>query len=116
MPSRRLLAELRAATLESRLEKLIVLRTVYRPRSSNDTPGSRSLDLAAEYRLDNLRRPFTGREAAGQWVSSSVVYYNNRHRNSGIKCVTPHQRHNGDAIEICRQTVVYEQARQRHPR
>jgi hypothetical protein len=31
--------------------------------------------------------------------------------------VTPHQRHNGDAVEICRhRAVVYEQARQRHPR
>jgi hypothetical protein len=31
--------------------------------------------------------------------------------------VTPHQRHNGDAVVICRhRAVVYEQARERHPR
>ncbi len=40
-----------------------------------------------------------------------------RRRHSGIKFVTPHQRHNGDAVEICqRRAVVYEQARKRHPR
>jgi hypothetical protein len=39
------------------------------------------------------------------------------HRHSGIKFVTPHQRHNGDAMEICHhRAVVYEQARQRNPR
>jgi len=52
-----------------------------------------------------------------QWVSSFVDWYNHRHRHCGIKFVTPQQRHNGDAVEICRhQAVVYEQARQRHPR
>jgi hypothetical protein len=40
-----------------------------------------------------------------------------RHRHSGIKFVMPHQRHNGDAVEIWRhRAVVYEQARLRHPR
>jgi putative transposase len=51
------------------------------------------------------------------WVASFIDWYNPRHRLSGIKFVTPHQRHSGQAIEICRQrAVVYEQARQRHPR
>jgi hypothetical protein len=50
-------------------------------------------------------------------VASFVDWYNHRHRHSGIKFVTPYQRHNGDAVEICRnRAVVYEQARQGHPR
>jgi transposase InsO family protein len=42
MPSRRLLEELRAATLESRLEELGVLRSFSRPRVSNDNSYSKS--------------------------------------------------------------------------
>jgi len=56
-------------------------------------------------------------ETACQWVAAFVDWYNHRHRHSGIKFVTTHQRHNGDAVEICRhRAVVYEQARQRNPR
>jgi hypothetical protein len=46
-----------------------------------------------------------------------VDWYNHRHRHSGIKFVTPHQRHSGAAIAICRErTEVYEKARQAHPK
>jgi hypothetical protein len=56
-------------------------------------------------------------EDACLWVASFVDWYNHRHRHSGIKFVTPHQRHSGQAVEICRhRSAVYEQARQRHPR
>jgi hypothetical protein len=41
-----------------------------------------------------------------------VDWYNHRHRHSGIKFVTPHQRHSGAAIAICQErTQVYEKAR-----
>jgi len=116
-PSRRLLEELRAATLESRLEELGVLRSFSRPRVSNDNPYSESLFRPAKYRPDYPRRPFASKEEACQWVASFVDWYNHRHRHSGIKFVTPHQRHSGQAVEICRhRSVVYEQARQRNPR
>ncbi len=52
MPSRRLLEELRSATLESRLEDLGVLRSFSRPRVSNDNPCSESLFRTARYRPD----------------------------------------------------------------
>ena len=108
---------MRAATLESRLEELGVLRSFSRPRVSNDNPYSESLFRTAKYRPDYPRRPFASKDDACRWVSSFVDWYNHRHRHSGIKFVTPHQRHNGDAVEICRQrAVIYEQARQRNPR
>jgi transposase InsO family protein len=50
--SRRLFEELRAATLESRLEELGVLRSFSRPRVSNDNPYSESLFRTAKYRPD----------------------------------------------------------------
>jgi hypothetical protein len=108
---------LRAATLESRLEELGVLRSFSSPRVSNDNPYSESLFRTAKYRPDYPSRPFTSREEACQWVVSFVDWYNHRHRHSGIKFVTPLQRHCGQAVEISRQrAVVYEQARQLNPR
>jgi transposase InsO family protein len=108
---------MRAATLESRLEELGVLRSFSRPRVSNDNPYSESLFRTAKYRPDYPMRPFASVQEACQWVAAFVDWYNHRHRHSGIKFVTPHQRHNGEAVEICRhRAVVYEQARQRHPR
>ncbi len=108
---------MRAATLESRLEELGVLRSFSRPRVSNDNPYSESLFRTAKYRSDYQSRPFTSKETACQWLASLVDWYNHRHRHSGIKFVTPHQRHIGDAVEICRhRAIVYEKARQRNPR
>jgi len=108
---------MRASTLESRLEELSVLRSFSRPRVSNDSPYSESLFHTAKYRPDYPRRPFASKDEACQWVASFVGWYNHRHRHSGIKFVTPQQRHSGQAIEICRdRAVVYEQARQRNPR
>ena len=94
---------MRGATLEVRLEELGVLRSFSRPRVSNYNPYSESL--------------FRSKEEAFQWVSSFVDWYNQQHRHSGIKFVTPQQRYCGEAIAICKKrTDLYEQACQFHPR
>jgi hypothetical protein len=50
-------------------------------------------------------------------VALFVDWYNHQHRHSGIKFVTPQQRHSGQAVELCRQRAdVYEKAQQKHPR
>ena len=42
--------------------------------------------------------------------------YNNEHRHSGIRYVTPAQRHNGEDRKILeKRKVVYEQAKEKHP-
>jgi len=108
---------MRAATLESRLEELGVLRSFSRPRVSNDNPYSESLFRTVKFRPDYPSRPFASKEEACEWVAAFVDWYNHRHRHSGIKFVTPHQRHSGAAIAICRErTQVYEKARQAHPK
>jgi hypothetical protein len=108
---------MRAAKLESRLEELGVLRSFSRPRVSNDNPYSESLFRTVKYRPNYPRKPFTSKDEACQWVASFVDWYNHQHRHSGIKFVTPQQRHCGQAVEISRQrAVVYEQARQLNPR
>jgi len=108
---------MRAATLESRLEELGVLRSFSRPRVSNDNPFSEALFRTVKYRPDYPNRPFASNEEACEWVGAFVHWYNHQHRHSGIKFVTPHQRHSGTATAICQQRAdVYEKARQAHPR
>ena len=83
---------MRAATLESRLEELGVLRSFPRPRVSNDNPFSESLFRTVKYRPDYPRRPFRSVEEAGSWVVVFVAWYNDQHRHSGIRFVTLAQR------------------------
>ena len=108
---------MRAATLEVRLEELGVLRSFSRPRVSNDNPYSEALFRTAKYRPDYPSRPFAGKEEACQWAAAFVHWYCHEHRHSAIRFVTPQQRHSGRAAAICqKRTLVYEQARQRHPK
>ena len=45
-----------------------------------------------------------------------VRWYNEDHQHSGIRFVTPAQRHTGEAFRIIeRRKQVYEQARAQHP-
>jgi len=55
-------------------------------------------------------------EEACRWVAAFVGWYNDQHRHSGIRFVTPSQRHSGSAIAICKRSAeVYEKARIAHP-
>ena len=107
---------MRPATLERRLEELGLLRSFSRPRVSNDNPYSESLFRHLKYRPIYPRRPFASKEEARQWVATFVDWHNHRHRHSGIRFVTPQQRHNGHYLEICRHCAVfYEQDCQLNP-
>jgi transposase InsO family protein len=82
---------MRAATLESRLEELGVLKSFSRPRVSNDNLNSESLFKTVKYRPDSPRKPLTSKGQACQWVAEFVDWNNQRHRHSGIEYVTPVQ-------------------------
>ena len=59
---------------------------------------------------------FKNIETARQWVDSFVEYYNNDHRHSSLKHLTPQQRHNGEYVEILKQRKeILEQARAKNP-
>uniref|UniRef100_UPI004048B496 integrase core domain-containing protein n=1 Tax=Cyanobium sp. TaxID=2164130 RepID=UPI004048B496 len=51
-------------------------------------------------------KAFASVNNACQWVVSFVNWYNHQRRHSGIKFVTPNQRYNGEAADICRQLSV----------
>jgi putative transposase len=108
---------MRAATLEARLEMLGVMRSFTRPRVSIVNPDSKSLYRRVKYRPDNPSRPFASAQDSCLSVASIVDWYDHRYHHSGMRFATPHQRLSGQAVEICNhRSLVYEQARQRHPR
>ena len=54
--------------------------------------------------------------AARQWVGTFVRWYNEEHRHSAIKFITPAQRHAGmDGALLRNRTEVYEAAKAKHP-
>ncbi len=106
----------KGSTLRVKLETLGIAASYSRPRVSNDNPFSESLFRTCKYRLGYPHKGFTDIEAAREWVMQFVKWYNNEHRHSGIRFVTPADRHAGNDNQILNhRNAVYEAARQRHP-
>jgi putative transposase len=107
---------MKGATMLATLEKLGIMPSFSRPRVSNDNPFAESLFRTCKYRPNYPRRPFETVDQARQWVQHFVQWYNHQHKHSGLKFVTPAQRHAGQADAILRRREkVYEAAKQRCP-
>jgi transposase InsO family protein len=61
---------MRAATLESRLEEMGVLRSFSRPRVSKDNPYSESLFRTLKYLPDYPSRSFASKDEACEWMAA----------------------------------------------
>ena len=108
---------MKGATMLATLQRLGVIPSFSRPSVSNDNPYSESLFRTLKYRPGYPRQPFESLEAARKWVAGFVSWYNNDHRHSALKFVTPNQRHQGMDAEILGNRVrVYEEAKQRNRR
>jgi putative transposase len=72
----------------------------------------------AKYRPEFPERGgFADLAAARGWALSFVHWYNHEHRHSGIRYVSPAQRHAGEDSEIlAKRHAVYQQARATTPR
>lgn len=87
-----------------------------RPRVSDDNAFVESLFRTAKYRPEFPSKGFDTLDQARQWVARFVHWYNFNHRHSGIRYVSPAQRHAGDDKAILTQRhAVYLQARERNP-
>lgn len=87
-----------------------------RPRVSDDNAFVESLFRTAKYRPEFPERGFDDQDAARCWAAEFTRWYNVEHRHSGIRYVSPAQRHAGhDTAILAARSTVYEQARQRHP-
>lgn len=107
---------MKAATMLAALQDLGVAASFSRPRVSDDNPYSEALFRTLKYCPAYPRKPFQSPEAALQWVNEFVDWYNTEHRHSGIKFVTPEQRHKGADKELLRKRdEVYAAAKLKNP-
>ena len=87
-----------------------------RPRVSNDNPYSESLFKTLKYRPNYQPKGFASIEEARSWCKRFVEWYRFEHHHSGIKFLTPAERHNGQSEEIlAKRRAVYEKAKETHP-
>jgi len=91
---------MKGATMLATLEKLGVVPSFSRPRVSNDNPFAELLFRTCKYRPNYPRKPFESVEQARTWTLQFVQWYNHQHKHSGLKFVTPAQRHGGLADAI----------------
>jgi len=107
---------MKGATMLATLQDLGVIPSFSRPSVSNDNPYSESVFHTLKYRPEYPENPFEDIGSAREWVAGFVQWYNYEHRHSGIKFITPGQRHAGEDIDILiKRKAVYEEARSRHP-
>jgi len=109
-------ATLKATTVLAMLYWLGVKPSYSRPRVSDDNAYVESLFRTAKYRPEFPAQGFADLQAARHWGAEFVRWYNVEHRHSGIRYVSPAQRHAGhDVAILAARRELYEQARQRHP-
>lgn len=107
---------MKGATMLATLQELGVVPSFSRPSVSNDNPYSESVFRTLKYRPEYPEMPFADICAARTWVGGFVQWYNHDHLHSGIKFVTPEQRHSGEDIDIlARREAVYKKARSQNP-
>jgi transposase InsO family protein len=86
---------MKGATMKATLERLGVIASYSRPRVSDDNPFSEALFRTCKYRLDWPAPGFASKEDAQRWVAGFVGWYNNEHRHSAIRFVTPNALYTG---------------------
>jgi len=107
---------MKGSTLRAKLIDLCIAPSFSRPRVSNDNPFSESLFKTLKYHYSYPEKPFESLQAARIWVDGFVNWYNDDHRHSSIKFVTPNQRHTGLDKELLRKRKeVIEQAKKNYP-
>lgn len=108
---------MKGATMLATLQRLGVVPSFSRPSVSNDNPYSESLFGTMKYTPAFPSKPFVSLYEAREWVHGFVRWYNEEHHHSGIRFVTPAQRHSGAERSILmNREVVYRAAKQRNPK
>jgi putative transposase len=107
---------LKATTVLAMLNWLGVKPSYSRPRVSDDNAYAESLFRTAKYRPEFPAKGFADLDQARAWAAEFVRWYNHHHRHSGIRYVSPAQRHAGeDRTILAARHDLYLQARQRNP-
>lgn len=106
----------KGSTLRATLAALGIEPSYSRPRVSDDNPFSEALFRTFKYRPSYPTRGFDSLAAARHWTLHFVRWYNQEHRHSALRYVTPAQRHAGhDQTLLAKRHQVYQAARAQHP-
>ena len=107
---------MKAATFQATLEWLQVSPSFSRPRVSNDNAFSESLFHTFKYRPTYPVNGFADIEEAREFCLAFARWYNQEHKHSGLKFISPVERHTGqDQAIMANRNIVYELAKARHP-
>lgn len=107
---------MKGATMLSTLQRLGVMPSFSRPSVSDDNPFSEALFKTLKYHPGFPDKPFERLQEAREWVAGFQHWYNEAHRHSALKFVTPAQRHRGEDTVILQQRhALYEAAKARRP-
>ena len=107
---------LKATTVLAMLHWLGVKPSYSRPRVSDDNAYAESLFRTAKYRPEFPVKGFADLDAARAWAAGFVRWYNHDHRHSGIRYVSPAQRHAGeDHAILAARHALYTKAREQKP-
>lgn len=109
-------ATLKATTVLAMLHWLGIAPSYSRPRVSDDNPYVESLFRTAKYRPEFPTGGFADLDQARDWAAKFVNWYNIDHRHSGIRYVSPAQRHAGeDQAILAARHALYQKAREANP-
>jgi putative transposase len=107
---------MRGNTMIATLQKLGIIPSFSRPHVSDDNPYSESLFRTLKHTPAYPRRVFASMAAASAWVTAFVDWYNGTHRHSGIRFVTPNERHDGrEHAILARRHELYQRAKRANP-
>jgi transposase InsO family protein len=107
---------MKGATMKTTLEKLGIIASYSRPRVSNDNPFSEALFRTCKYRPNWPAKGFATKAEAQAWVKSFAGWYNGEHLHSGIRFVTPDERHAGhDRATLDSRASLYANAKAQNP-
>lgn len=107
---------MKGATMLETLYALGITPSNSRPRVSNDNPYSEALFKTLKYVPNYQPKGFKSLAEAREWCATFVNWYRYEHHHSGIKFVTPAERHAGKSAEILqKRDEVYKAAKAAHP-
>lgn len=107
---------MKAQDFQTLLATLGITKSYSRPGVSNDNAFSEALFKTLKYIKDYPTKGFATIEDARIWVQRFVELYNKELLHSGIKFVTPYQRHYGlDSTILANRDRVYKEAREKNP-
>ena len=110
-------ATLKATTVLAMMHWLGLKTSYSRPGVSDDNAFVEALFRTAKYRPQLPTKGFADLDQARQWANSFLQCYNHDHRHSGIRYVSPAQRHVGEDHSVLQaRHALYQQARAENPR